>query len=110
MISICVWILLFSVSLVQGLAPCSNENSQVNIKLVSSIAGGHTRFWQLNIDVGNQVCHEIGKKLQYNTFCAYGTKSHSCHCNGDWANEQGVNSRIAAANSILPRHLVECVG
>jgi hypothetical protein len=106
--SIRAWIFLFSISLVQCLAQCSEGNSQVNIKFVSSITGGYTRYWQLNTDVGNQVCYEIGKKLKYNTMCTYGVKSHNCQCTGSWANEQGVSSRIAACNSILPRQLVEC--
>jgi hypothetical protein len=106
--SIWAWVFLFSISLVQGLAQCSKENSQVNIKLVSTVTGGYTRYWQLNTNVGNQVCHEIGKKLKYETTCTYGIKSHNCQCTGSWANEQGVNSRIAACNSILPGQLVEC--
>src|ERR1700710_780275 len=103
-----LWIFLFSVSFVQGLTECSSGNSQVNIKFDSTITGGYTRFWQLNTDIGNQVCHEIGKKLKYDTFCTYGVKSHKCQCTGSWASEQGLSSRIAASNSILPKQLVEC--
>ncbi|KAJ2956632.1 hypothetical protein NQZ79_g7523 [Umbelopsis isabellina] len=103
-------ILLFSAALVQGLEQCSKSSPEVSIKFDATLPGGYTRFWQLNADVGNQVCHEIGKKLGYQTLCAYGTKTHNCQCTGSWTNEEGLTKRIIYVNSILTSgKLTECV-
>jgi hypothetical protein len=95
-----------------SLIQCSKESLQVNIRLDGTIAGAYTRFWQLNTgyDIGKAACHEIEKKLKYETVCNYGSKSKTCQCSGTWANEQGVNARINACNKILTTgKLVECV-
>ncbi|KAK9765615.1 hypothetical protein K7432_005913 [Basidiobolus ranarum] len=102
--------LLVSLTFIECLDQCSKTNL-VNIRLRGALLGGYTRFWQLSteVDVGTSVCHEIEKKLKYATTCAYGSKSKKCNCAGSWSNEQGVNSRIAAANKVLPSgQLVEC--
>lgn len=116
MMSIKQLILLFFASIfvfVEGnIIQCSKETPQVNIHLVGTVIGSHTRYFQLNIgyDIGNMVCYEIGKKLRYNTVCSYGNKSHNCQCSGSWTNDKGLNNRINEANKILKSgQLVECV-
>jgi len=101
-------ILLFALAAAVVAIPECNKDARVSIRLAGTKPGQQKRHWELDKTVDTAKCHEIGKKMKYDTSCNYGSKSKICVCSGTWTSDAGVLKRMSDASTVTEHRLEEC--